>query len=94
MTGPLPSKRNTPLDRGIAGAEVKSDSIVFFSVGGFGSVETVGVASVAALGASAISIPLSGTGKLGEDSTESAGSDGRAGSAAVECFAAAGRLGE
>jgi hypothetical protein len=69
MTDPLPSKRNTRLDGGVAGAEVESDSTVFFSVTGFGSVETIGDASVADCGAGAISVPLSSTGKLGEDFT-------------------------
>ena len=78
----------------MAVAEVECDSIVFCSMIGFGSVETVGVASGADCGASAISVPLSCTGKLGEDFTESADSDGRARSAVMRRFAPTGRLGE
>jgi hypothetical protein len=91
------------LDRGVAGAEVESDSIVFCavpawersgSVIGSDSEGAVGDAIAADSGAGAISVLLSGIGKPDEGSTESAGNGGRACTAAVGCLTTAGRLDE
>jgi hypothetical protein len=80
------------LDRRIAGAEGESDSSVFFSVLGFGSVEIVGVTSAPDCVAAAFFARLFCTGRPGEGFTESADSADRACSGIVKRFGPAGRL--
>ena len=80
ITDPLPSNRAGPkLDLGAADGEVDSVSIGFLPVVvDTGSIETVGVAIVVALGFGTTSMPSSAAGKLGGDFAESAGGEGRA----------------
>ena len=79
ITDPLPSNRPGPeLDRGAADGDVDDSSIVFPPVVDTGSIETVGVAIVVALGFGTTSVPSSSAGKPGEDFAASARGEGRA----------------